>query len=435
MNIETPNPAKGCSIAFDIGTTTLVGTLINNNASPKTRDGLGIKTISLPNPQRRWGKDVLSRIRSISKDPELLKASQSSVVAACNEIISRLKPSVPVTELTAVGNSVMEHLLLGINPEPLGAMPYKPAFKDARYVKAKELGLDVDDSAMLYAFPLIGGFVGGDTVAVALALELHNNTEGKNTLAIDIGTSSEIILSTPKGLYTASAAAGPAFEGGEITHGTSAGDGAIEGITLNNDNLELQIIGKGSGRAEGICGSGLISAVSLLLREGIIDHTGRIKSKSEVLTNLSSKIMEGDDGNSFLLFKGPPSKSAPSEITLSQSDIRALQVAKAAIRAGIDILINKAAITADEIDELYVTGAFGTNLNPKDLSTIGLLDTRWLPQVKTIGDGALKGAVLALDDKLKSEAEEIARETRYVSLSGTPGFQDSFIKSMDFPKI
>ncbi|MBI4948580.1 MAG: DUF4445 domain-containing protein, partial [Deltaproteobacteria bacterium] len=373
--------------------------------------------------QSRWGRDVLSRITAAIKDPSLIDEMSGAVVSTCNSLIMELVPvGNAIKEITAAGNPEMEHLLLKVSPEPLSKVPYRPAFVEAKRIKASELGIERTD-ADLYAFPLIGGFVGGDAVAVALSLRLKD--EKKPALAIDIGTNSEIMLSANGSLFATSAAAGPAFEGGEIKGGMTAARGAISGVSIHGEDVSLDCIGGST--PKGICGSGLVSAVSELLKAGIIERTGRIRSRDEVSTNLSNRIRETEDGNAFVLYRG-----AKTEVALTQSDLRALQTAKSAIRAGINLLLKKAGIGAVDLGTIYIAGAFGSNLDPEGLKEIGILDKGWLKNIRTAGDAALEGAVLALDDKGKKEAETLAREFKFVSLSGSAHFEREFIANLGF---
>lgn len=412
---------KTAGIAFDIGTTTIAAAL----AEPGS--GRIIRGISLPNPQGRWGADVLARVAAIRQDPGLLAEMSRAVAAACNEAISALAPGEPVVELSAAGNPVMEHIFLNISPIVFAGPPFRPVFKQAVRVEAGQLGVDAAPGALVYVFPLIGGFVGGDTVAVITALGLLN--EAAPTLAIDIGTNSEIVLAVNGALYATSAAAGPAFEGGGIACGMTARPGAIAGVTINNDNVVLDVIGNAA--PTGICGSGLIDAAAALLEAGVIDCHGRIKGSAEVSTNIGNRIKEREDGNVFVLYRG-----ARAEIALTQADIRALQNAKAAIRAGVSILLSKAGITAEGLGKVYLAGAFGGNLRKEALARIGLLDPAWPAWqggVNSVGDAALLGAagVIGSEEK-KREAETVASMVKYVALSGSSRFEREFLKEMNF---
>jgi uncharacterized 2Fe-2S/4Fe-4S cluster protein (DUF4445 family) len=415
--VENKDNKRGIGVAFDIGTTTVVGSSVDLST------GGVLSTISAPNPQARWGRDVISRINAIVERPALLDEMRRAVVGACNGIISALRLTGPVTEITAAGNPVMESILLGISPEPLSRVPYKPAFTGAQRVEAKKLGFETPAGVMLYAFPLIGGFVGGDAVAVTLSLGVGKTTTA--TLAIDIGTNSEILLSSGGNIYATSAAAGPAFEGGELRYGMTAQNGAIQGVKIEGDSLTLDVIG--GVPPVGICGSGLIEAASALIKAGVIDSSGRIKGRDEIPNNLSSRVREESGGNSFLLYRGPK-----GEVSLAQSDIRALQTAKSSTRAGILMLLKKAGITGAEVRKVYIAGAFGSHLEKEGLKTIGLLDEGWLGSVSSVGDAALNGAIEALNDAKKLEAEVLARRIKHVSLSGSSHFEKEFIKNMNF---
>lgn len=406
----------GFGVAFDIGTTTIVGALVDL----KTGAVLGAKAV--PNPQSRWGRDVISRINAVLDDPRLCAEMSSSVISACSSIIDGLRPEGGITEVTAAGNTVMTHLLLGVSPEPLSRVPYKPAFKEARTLSADDLGLSTH-GASLYTLPIIGGFVGGDTTAVIIALGLDKATGV--TLALDIGTNSEIVLCAQGAIYATSAAAGPAFEGGQISAGMSAGQGAISSVAIDSDGVRLEVIG--SVAPVGICGSGVVDAVSGLLGAGVIDATGMIRDRDAVAGNLSNRI-KGEGGiNSFVLYRGPK-----GEIILTQQDVRALQSAKAAIKAGIMMLLKKAGLGPSDVEKVYIAGAFGANMKKEGLAAIGVLEKGWLDRVESAGDAALNGAILALSDEGKREAEAAAEKAKYVSLSGSAHFEREFIKDMDF---
>ncbi|MFQ5353337.1 MAG: ASKHA domain-containing protein, partial [Thermodesulfobacteriota bacterium] len=348
----------------------------------------------------------------------------ASLRSACASLIDRLKADSLVKAVTVAGNSVMEHLFLGITPVSMAKIPYKPLFKEARTVAAGEAGLGAVVDCPVYIFPMIGGFVGGDAVAAALALDLYEEKE--NTLLVDIGTNSEIILKANGRLYATSAAAGPAFEAAGINRGMTAGTGAIRGVTVADGSMRLDVIG--SVTARGICGSGLLDAVSVLLNEGVIDNSGRILDAVEVSSSLSGRIKGNEQGNLFILSQGP--KGA---IAITQDDIRALQVAKAAIRAGITTLMEKADLQAGDIKKIHIAGAFGSNLSMRGLVDIGLIDTVWAGALNFAGDAALEGAALALREDKKSEAEWLAKNTTYQPLSGSKVFESEFLRHMDFP--
>lgn len=414
-------------VAIDLGTTTIAGSLIELSTLKVLRRA------SIPNPQSKYGKDVISRIEAVSNNPDELKVLQKLIVDAINELIKDLARNdntvlTAIGSITCAGNSVMEHILNGVSPESMGRIPYKPVFKESRSLRAKDIGITVNDTVEVYTFPMVGGFVGGDAVAATIALDL--DTSNGNTLAIDIGTNTEIILRAGATLSATAAAAGPAFEGGEVEAGMAAVDGAISTVTIEGDSVKLDIIG-GHKKPLGICGSGLISAVSELLKAGIIDKSGTIRDSEEVETNLASKVHPSDDGNRFTLYR-----DASLEVAITQADVRALQTAKAAIRAGIETILAKAKINASALKKIFITGAFGSNIDTSALLQIGLLDATWADKIETTEvteNAALKGAEIALTTKGKERIEDIAKKTTYVPLSGTKGFESSFIEHTNFP--
>lgn len=408
----------GFGVAFDLGTTTVVGSVVN------LETGETLNRVTHPNPQKEWGADVMSRIRSVKDDPKILVVLQKSVINTCNNIIEELNPEGGVKAITVAGNTVMEHIFVGISPLCLGKVPYKPDFKESRIINAKTLGFNVESGVSLYTFPIIGGYVGGDTVSVLLALDILARED--NIAMIDIGTNSEIVVKGTKGIYSAATPAGPAFEGGEIRDGMVAGKGAVEGFKIVGDSVELKVIG--GGQPTGICGSGLIEAVGELIEHSIIDSTGRIKDSSEIETNLANKIKREAEGNVFVFSRG-----AKGEVALTQPDIRALQFAKGAIIGGLNMLFDKSKTDGKDIKKVYIAGAFGSHLNAKALCIMGILKEEWLDRVEIVGDAALRGAELAIASKEKRrEAEKIATDTRYVSLSGSKNFEKEFIEAMNF---
>ena len=413
--------AEEYGIAFDVGTTTIVGSLMELGNSRE------VGTVSLPNPQTEWGNDILERVKVVMEEPNLLPTLQGALVGALQRIVTELRPTDGgvISGVTAVGNPAIEHLLMGRSPASLGKVPYRPLFKEAQRVSAREVGLHgTEDGAWFYAFPLVSGFVGGDTVAVILSTGMDRST--RSTLAIDIGTNSEVAVKSGKGLFVTSAAAGPAFEGGEVENGMVAEAGAIRSISIEGGKVHLDVIGEVA--PKGICGSGLLNVVTNLLHHGVIDSSGRVKGRDEIDGNLANRIREGEEGNSFILHKG-----AKGDIALTQGDIRAFQLAKSAIRAGITLAIERAGVEPDEIEEVYIAGAFGSNLREEDLVAIGLLDERWVGRLNFLGDAALDGAILALcSEEKREEAEGIAKRARYLSLSGSKHFQREFMKEINF---
>lgn len=414
-------PEGPLGVAFDLGTTTLVGALVD------IPSGRVLEVVSRANPQREWGPDLVSRVDAAA-DPGVRGELTDTLRRACDDIIGELAGARArdVARIAAAGNSVMEHLFLGLAVDTFARVPYRPLFREARELAARDAGLASAPDAGLYVFPLVGGFVGGDAVAVISALGLGRKGGGGTALAIDIGTNSEIILSSGGLIYATSSAAGPAFEGGNISRGMAAGPGAIAGVDFDGDSVRIDVIG--GARPGGICGSGLIDAVSGLVRAGVIDRSGRIRDPDEVETNLSVRISPGEDGNAFVLHR-----DARGTVAITQEDVRSLQTAKAAIRAGVDVLLAKAGLDAGDVDRVYLAGAFGANIDKGSLAGIGVIDREWLPVTGFTGDAALDGVVKTLaDEEDRKEAERAAGAAKYVPLSGSRRFEDGFIRAMDF---
>lgn len=409
-------------IAFDIGTTTLAARLAVKGAAKDAAT-----EVAEPNPQKEFGTDVIARIEA-AKNGNTEKM-QAALLSAMNSMTKTLikeagAKAEEVKHITIAGNSVMEHIFFGVSPEPIGRPPYKAAFKEARGLRAAKSGLTFLPETMLYSFPLIGGFVGGDAVAAALSIGMEGKKQ--RTLLIDIGTNSEVLLSKDGVIYSTAAAAGPAFEAASIRHGMAAKKGAISSVETKGGSLKVSVIG--STAAKGICGSGLLDAVAALLRLGVIDKSGRIADAHEVETVISASIRKDNSANSVVLYK-----SASGEITLTQEDVRALQTAKAAIRASIEVLMEKAGLREEEIEKIFIAGAFGSSLKKESLEAIGLLPGSLAKKAMFLGDAALDGAAMALfSAAARKRAETIAATAKYVPLSGSMHFEKRFIAAMGF---
>lgn len=429
IEVEQGNTAaQNYGIAFDIGTVTLVGTLLNLN----TGEPLSV-TWSI-NPQISFGEDVISRINYANLSKEGTKELNSLIIKAINEMIGDLANNADVNkeniyEVVIVGNTVMHHLLLMLDMQTLAVSPYIPTIKSPINVKAKKLGIKINRHGNIYFFPNIAGFVGGDTVSVILASSIHKSDKIK--LAIDIGTNGEIVLGSKRRLICCSTAAGPAFEGAHIECGMPAFDGAIEKVSIKNDELQYNVI---DGQIpKGICGSGLIDAVAELLKIGVIERTGRILSKDTLRARLSDKLSERiiENGNnpSFLLAHGKGGK----RIVLTQQDIRKVQLAKGAIRAGIEVLKKQLGIDNNNIEEILLAGAFGNYIRADSARNIGLIPPIPIKRIKFIGNAASAGAKIALLSKdTREEAKRIAEFLEYVELTGRSDFREEFIKALNF---
>ena len=421
--IKKPAPHYG--LALDIGTTSVAGSLTD------LTDGTDLVTVSEENRQAVYGADLISRIGSSLRHQEGLNQLQGKIIEVINRIVGQLVKETSIdqkniNDVTIVGNTVMQHLLLGARVESLAALPFEPVIKGAVDIKAAELKIDVNQDANIYVFPNLDGFVGGDTVGLILALDLHRSD--KINLAIDIGTNGEIVLGSKNGLVCTSTAAGPAFEGVRINCGSRAKSGAIESVRFTEQGIFCQTIG--GVPAEGICGSGLIDLLAGFLQVGVINQTGKLKTREELVFDkkLSDNLVIKNDQPAFILMK-----EQNREIIVTQQDIRELQLAKAAIFSGIQILKKQLKVADKDIDRMFIGGTFGNYINKKNAQAIGLIPDIPLEKVIFAGNTALAGAKLALTSRVaRQEVAEVLMKTRSSELAHYETFQDEFAQAMHF---
>ncbi|NLN16925.1 MAG: DUF4445 domain-containing protein [Firmicutes bacterium] len=416
-------------MAFDIGTTTVVGSLLD------LRTGRELAVSAARNGQAVHGADVIARIQFAQTVPKGLQEMQKKVIQTLNTIIADLlqeanvKPE-SVYGLSVVGNTCMQHLLLAIDPSPLGTSPYVPVFQSPLVVEAGELGLQVNPQAKVLVLPNIAGFVGADTVAVIMAAGLDQVKEP--VVAVDIGTNGEIVVARDGQLWACSTAAGPAFEGAQITCGMGGTAGAIEGADVIDGELKLQVID--GEPARGICGSGLIDLIAVLLEAGIIDETGRMLSPDElpdeVPADLRRRVVAGERGVEFIL-----TEDGENPVVLTQGDVRELQLAKGAIYAGIKILMNEAGLAPQDLSQVILAGAFGNYVRKESAIAIGLLPIAEKDKIVSVGNAARMGARMALlSQEVRDRALRAAAAAQYVELSGRLDFQMEFADAMLFPR-
>ena len=417
-------------LAIDIGTTTVVGGLVD------LRQGKELAVAARLNGQAAYGADVISRVEYASNGAAQLRRLQQAVVDTLNGIVADLEKKTGVSpgrisRVVLVGNTCMQHLALGISPTYIARSPYTPAFSQRIDVIAAQLRLDVHPEAVVTFLPNVAGFVGADTIGVVLATGLAK--QSRRVVMIDIGTNGELVMSYEGKMVSCSTAAGPAFEGAQISSGMRAGEGAIEFVEIDQDMDSLVI---GGTRPRGICGSGLIDLVAELLRVGIIDQTGRLQDAAEVdglSPQLLDRIRPGEMGNEFVVAWADATADG-QDIVLTQKDIRELQLAKGAIRAGTKILQKMLGIEDDDIDELLLAGAFGNYIRKESAMGMGLLPTIPLDRIRSVGNAARVGARLCLISQASlEEASRVASEIEYVELSGRPDFQEAFMDAMLFP--
>jgi uncharacterized 2Fe-2S/4Fe-4S cluster protein (DUF4445 family) len=418
-------------LALDIGTTTMVAYLHDLSSG-----GL-VSVSSLPNPQSRYGWDVVARIQYAVVHPNGLKLLNQILIDAINEMIQEASQMAGISreevfEICAVGNTTMHHLFLGLRPKTLTHFPYTPLFRKAIALRPKEVGIRIHPEGQIYLLPLVAGFMGSDTVGVVLSTRLYKSKRVK--LAIDIGTNGEIVLGNRDRMVAASCAAGPAFEGGQIRFGMPGSRGAIDSLSIDEkDEIHLHAIDDYP--PIGICGSGLVDAASELNRKGLIDSSGRILRRSNEINNrnLFRHIIKVEDQHAFLLSKGTQ-RGRLKNIYLTQKDVRELQLAKAAIWAGIQILMKTLGKEIQDIDELFLAGAFGNYIRPESAIQIGLLPPVKKSKIRPVGNAAGTGARMALTSlKERIEADQIAQQIEYVELAKHPDFQKIFIEGMSFP--
>ncbi len=422
--------ARRFTIAFDLGTTTVVATLLDLDS------GQPLAVSSMLNRQQPFGADVITRISATMLDPgalELLRLRASETLAeltgeVCDE--AGVDPA-EVYEVTVCGNVTMMQLALGIDPEPLSMAPFVVSTHRLPPARASDFGVEVHPRAPAFVFPSIGAYVGGDIVAGILATGLTRDRRVR--LFIDVGTNSEIALGSSERVLACAAPAGPAFEAAQIRCGVRAADGAIEAVRIAGEELSLQVIG--DAEPIGICGSGLVDAVAELVGCGLLDHSGRFIPDDVAAAahpGLCERLtMIGKERVFVLHWRG---EDPAESVFLSQRDVRELQFAKASIATGWQILLRELGLEPGDIAQVLLAGSFGSFLTPASAVRIGLVPKLALPRIVTAGNVAGEGAkIAALSARERAEAAAILREVEYVELSGRADFNDLFIDQLSFP--
>lgn len=408
------------SLAIDLGTTTLAASLVDCSS------GKRLAILGALNPQRHFGADVISRLDTAVNSTPLKKEMTALIRAELRRLGKELCTATgiawsDVQQVAIAGNPAMQHILMGLELHSLAFPPYRPLYTVGTHLNAADL--EWDGSADIYLFPMPGGFVGGDTVAFIYGAE-----PGEATLCLDMGTNAEIALIAGESIWATSAAAGPAFEGGNLSCGMAALPGAISSVRIEDERLRLQVIGNGN--PSGICGSGAIEAITELLRCNIMEASGRLMSPGEIDSNLAARVIEYRGASAFVLYR-----DAERLIVLSQEDIRQLQLAKAAIRGGIDVLAERSRIQCDALQQVILTGSFGAVVRAEWLKTIGIFDEGMVQTTRFTPEGVLAGVEKALACKDGfGVVEDLAQRFLVVPLSGTPLFETLFMRHIDFPK-
>ncbi len=452
-------------VAVDVGTTTIAAHLA------ELRTGELLATESCMNPQISYGEDLLSRVSYVMEHDNGLATLHRAVIAALNGLIDDATAAAglssdDVSDLVVVGNTIMHHIFLGIDPRELGGAPFAPAVKEAVEIKARDLGLHAGRGAYVYVPPVEAGYVGADNVAAIIAEEPHRRDEV--TLLIDVGTNGEIVLGNRRRLLAASSPTGPAFEGAQVRHGMRAAPGAIERVRIDPATLAVQwkVIGRdgwveseaaggtlqaaGDGnvplnakearelrqrrrqeeqatvRAAGICGSGIIEAIAELFKAGLLDASGRFTADAP------TPRLGFDGPRGYFVLAWPHETSTGREIVVHADDVRAIQLAKAALYAGAKLLMRHYGLA--EVDRIVLAGAFGSYIDPEHAMVLGLIPDCDLERVVAVGNAAGDGALLMLLNRAKRlEAAELAGQVGHIQTATDPHFQDEFVGALHIP--
>ena len=410
-------------VAIDVGSTTIAGYLLDLITGEQLASG------GLMNPQIRFGEDLMSRVSYVMMNEGGDRLLTAAVQEALNDLIGDLAKQAAIErheilEITLVGNPIMHHLFLGLDPRPLGEAPFKLTTDEAINVTANSLGIQTHPNAAVYVLPCIAGHVGADTAGVILSDQPH--TRSPIALLVDVGTNAEIVLGNEDRLLAASSPTGPAFEGAQISSGQRAAPGAIERVRIDRETLEprFKIIGSDAWSTDdpsleptGICGSGIIEAVAELFLAGVLSEDG------VMLDRPSDRVIA--DGRTF-------SYVLADDILVTQNDVRAIQLAKAALYAGVRLLMDKLEI--DKIDEIRLAGAFGSHIDVMYAMVLGLIPDCDLNKVQAAGNAAGAGAVMALlNRQARREIETVVRSIEKIETAIEPAFQAHFVEAMAFP--
>jgi uncharacterized 2Fe-2S/4Fe-4S cluster protein (DUF4445 family) len=408
---------SGTGIAFDIGTTTIAAYMCDLNA------GTILTAKAMVNPQRRYGEDVISRISAVNDNPDALTAQQQLAAGAMNHLIDACLEETgqsrhTIDRITVVGNPTMEHLMAGLNPHTLGIAPYLPIFQDAIEPTCKDLGLHAGDNVPVFIFPVVSGFLGGDILAACLGDLSHKRKE--TTLIIDIGTNGELMLCKDGDIWATSCATGPALEGAQISSGMRAATGAVSRVWVENGAIVHDTINQAP--AIGICGTGVIDILAAMRKTGTIREDGKFDPDKPGVT-----IDENGTGRAFTL--------PGTDVQFILKDVRQVQLAKAALSVGIQIMLEKAGVT--RVDRTILTGAFGAKFDWENARDIGMLPPLVCENDMIAAENlAGTGAVMALLDKsYESEVQTMARKVTFIDLASEPGFVERFSSATRFPAL
>jgi uncharacterized 2Fe-2S/4Fe-4S cluster protein (DUF4445 family) len=439
IKVEPGFVEQSYGLAVDIGTTTCVGYLTDLDT------GKVVSTESIMNPQVPYGEDVMSRITYAMSNPEGLETMQKAIIAGLNDICQRVAAEIGkkgpnaahvIDDLTIVFNTAMHHIFLGMDPIYIGRSPFIPAVQNSLDIKARDLGLQIAPGAYIHVLPIEAGFVGADNVGVLIAEEPYNQDE--MVLIIDIGTNGELLLGNRNKVCSTSCATGPAFEGAQIKFGMRAAPGAIEMVNIDPLTREprYKVIGKADWhtnvakvKAKGLCGSGIIEVVAEMFKAGIIDKSGRF-----VMDLGTPRVRKDVDGKPEYVLAWADETSINADITITQSDVRALQLAKGALYTGAKLMMKRLGI--EKLDRVVLAGAFGSHINKEASMVLGLFPDCDIDKVYAVGNAAGDGSRMALLNRGKRiEANERARWVEFVEIATDPLFEREFMMAMHIPHM
>jgi uncharacterized 2Fe-2S/4Fe-4S cluster protein (DUF4445 family) len=439
IKVEPGFVEQSYGLAVDIGTTTCVGYLTDLDT------GKVVSTESIMNPQVPYGEDVMSRITYAMSNPEGLETMQKAIIAGLNDICDRVAAEIGrkgpnaahvIDDLTIVFNTAMHHIFLGMDPIYIGRSPFIPAVQNSLDIKARDLGLRIAPGAYIHVLPIEAGFVGADNVGVLIAEEPYNQDE--MVLIIDIGTNGELLLGNRNKVCSTSCATGPAFEGAQIKFGMRAAPGAIEMVNIDPVTREprYKVIGKADWhtnvakvKAKGLCGSGIIEVVAEMFKAGIIDKSGRF-----VMDLGTPRIRKDVDGKPEYVLAWADETSINADITITQADVRALQLAKGALYTGAKLMMKRLGI--EKLDRVVLAGAFGSHINKEASMVLGLFPDCEIEKVYAVGNAAGDGSRMALLNRGKRvEANERARWVEFVEIATDPLFEREFMMAMHIPHM
>lgn len=397
-------------VAVDLGTTTIVAYLVN------LASGNILQAESVMNPQRAYGDNVISRCDYIAEDRDGLQTLHDIAIEAINDLIDHLCQENQVDphqvrRFTLAGNTIMQHIILNVDPSAIAVAPFTPTFTETQTLSAEDMGLNIQPDALCHICPAVSGYIGGDTMAALKAVEM--DTRDDISLLVDIGTNGEIVLGNKDRMLSCSAAAGPAFEGAHIQFGMGGVSGAINKVMHQQETVQYTTID--DVEAIGICGSGLLDAVALIKELNLLTETGTLDK---------DRTVDRD---------GIATYDLSDKVYITQKDIREVQLAKSAIAAGIHVLVNRMGITYDDIQHVYLAGGFGSYMDVHSAAVIGLLPKECVDQSQSVGNAAGMGAVkVLLSDRELQETQDVKAVIEYLELSFDMEFNNLFIDHMIF---